>query len=242
MRSSSCWTSAWNSWRSAFIVSPRVYMVFVANHARGPRKSGAVVRACARAGGRVASWRIGCDVARAHQQSRWWAVARSRLPVSPRASRRAHALRCLGGTARFRRWREPRRGTADAADALRRIPMSKFKGELWAAACIAVMTAATGTALAQSPDDQSAVPPQEPAQTPTQVTPAPPPEPLPPPPPAPAPEYSYESDRGTMGDMRRAGFSLSAGGGVVDFTDQDLRDTTGVGGSWAVRATLGTKT
>ena len=42
--------------------------------------------------------------------------------------------------------------------------------------------------------------------------------------------------------MERVGFSLSFGGGVADFTDQVMRDSTGVGGTWAVRATLGTKT
>jgi hypothetical protein len=64
------------------------------------------------------------------------------------------------------------------------------------------------------------------------------------PPSAPPPPVTVASeDRGgMMGDMARVGFSLSLGGGVTDFIDDQMRDTTGLGGAWAVRATVGTKT
>jgi hypothetical protein len=119
--------------------------------------------------------------------------------------------------------------------------MTKFKAERWAAFVIASV-AATGTAVAQSPDD----PAQQPAtndpaqQTTTDVAPAPAPQQttvvVTPPP---APTYEYQRDKKT--DMERVGFSMAAGGGVADFTSDDMRDTTGVAGTWAVRATLGTK-
>jgi hypothetical protein len=131
--------------------------------------------------------------------------------------------------------------------------MTKFKGELWAVA-IAVCAATTGTALAQNPDDPVSQDPADQSQQPAQQQPptvVPPPDDqqpaqqpviqTPPPVATPAP-YDYESEPGMMGDMQRVGFSLSAGGGVSDFTDSNMRDVTGVGGSWAVRATVGTKT
>jgi hypothetical protein len=109
----------------------------------------------------------------------------------------------------------------------------------------------TGTALAQSPDDT--VPPQPqpmtndsastdaaPATTPAQPAPAtvivtPPPEQVPVP-------VTYERKPSTADGMARVGLSLSFGGGVSDFTNQTMRDTTSTAGTWAVRATLGTKT
>ncbi|HSK03446.1 MAG TPA: hypothetical protein VK932_19475 [Kofleriaceae bacterium] len=133
--------------------------------------------------------------------------------------------------------------------------MSKFKGELWAAFIVVTMT--TGTALAQSPDDQQPImsDPVEDPTSPTQAAPTPAPLPAqaqPPPvqvevytpPPAPPPPVTYESeDRGgMMGSMSRVGFSLSLGGGVAHFTDDQMRDTTGIGGTWALRAAIGTKT
>ncbi len=139
--------------------------------------------------------------------------------------------------------------------------MSKFKGELWAAFIVVTMT--TGTALAQSPDDQQQPITSDPVEdptSPTQAAPTPPPLPAqtqppiqqtPPvqvevytPPPAPPPPITVATDDegGMMGDMSRVGFSLSLGGGVADFTDDQMRDTTGIGGSWALRAAVGTKT
>lgn len=127
--------------------------------------------------------------------------------------------------------------------------MRKLNGQLLAA-CLVSMAAA-GTAFAQNVNDplQPADPtqpnPNDPLQAPTDIAP-----PLPPPPPvadpapvpvvAPAPEIHIHQPKSETA-MERVGFSLSAGGGVTDFTDQSMRDTTGVGGSWAVRATLGTK-
>jgi hypothetical protein len=131
--------------------------------------------------------------------------------------------------------------------------MRKFKGQL-AAACFAVVTAATGSALAQSPDDPNATSPNpaNPATTPSTTDVTPPPPAPPPAEPAPVvvppPQQTYNTtynnyaSSGSESRMDRVGFSLSAGGGVADFTDKDMRDTTGVEGTWAVRATLGTKT
>ena len=124
--------------------------------------------------------------------------------------------------------------------------MSKFTGELWGAFIVVSLTA--GTALAQSPDDQAQRDPVDPTsptvQTTTDVAPTPaPPPPAPPtivvvPPPAPAPAPAH---RDAESGFSRSGFSLSFGGGVADFTDQTMREATGVGGTWALRATLGTK-
>jgi hypothetical protein len=138
--------------------------------------------------------------------------------------------------------------------------MRKFKGGLLAA--LAVVSVTGGTALAQSPDNPNPSQPttndptdpanNDPANPPsTDVTPAPAPaagtQPattviISPPPPPPTPVITYERQPSTMDGMQRVGFSLSFGGGVADFTDQSMRDTTGVGGTWAVRATVGTKT
>lgn len=38
------------------------------------------------------------------------------------------------------------------------------------------------------------------------------------------------------------GVSVSVGGGVQDFTDADMQDTTDIGGMWDVRAVIGTRT
>jgi hypothetical protein len=123
--------------------------------------------------------------------------------------------------------------------------MSKCKVELLGAVVLVMVTA--GTALAQNPDYPTAPddpaaqqptqqPTQQPAQAPMQqpgstVVVVPPPAPV-----------TYESESSGMRRMERVGFSLSMGGGVTDFTNREMRDTTGVGGSWAVRAVLGTKT
>lgn len=39
----------------------------------------------------------------------------------------------------------------------------------------------------------------------------------------------------------RVGIGLSLGGGVDDFVGEELRDMTSLGGSWNLRATLGTR-
>lgn len=118
--------------------------------------------------------------------------------------------------------------------------MIKLKGLLWAA--LAVVTATGGSAFAQSPDDPSTLPPEQVAPTTTDVPPPAPVEVPPPPPPTAVEPYTYEATPTAQTDMSRVGFSLSAGGGVADFTSQDMRDTTAMGGTWAVRAVIGTKT
>jgi hypothetical protein len=131
--------------------------------------------------------------------------------------------------------------------------MSKFKGELWAAFIVVTMT--SGTALAQSPDDQQpimgdpmdepthAVPAQQPPIQQQQPVQQQPPVEVdvytPPPPPV---TYAPEDEGGMRRDMARVGFSLSLGGGVAHFTNDQMRDTTGLGGTWALRAAVGTKT
>jgi hypothetical protein len=136
--------------------------------------------------------------------------------------------------------------------------MRKMKGGLFAA--LAVISATSGTALAQSPDSPNPAQPatndpanpvaNDPANpTTTDLTPAPVPAENPAPttviispPPAAPPVITYQRDPDAMDGMKRVGFSLSFGGGVSDFTDQSMRDSTGVGGTWAVRAAVGTKT
>lgn len=51
-------------------------------------------------------------------------------------------------------------------------------------------------------------------------------------------DYGDESSDGSL--LTRYGLSLSVGGGVEGFTDQTMRDTTDVGGTWDVRAAYGT--
>lgn len=130
--------------------------------------------------------------------------------------------------------------------------MSKFKAEIWAAFMV-ISVAATGTAFAQdAPEQDAPVGEEEAARQPAPAT-----QPLPPvhqqqpapqqtvvvtPPAQPLAQPAYEEEEpGAMDSMERVGFTVSLGGGVTDFTDEDMRDTTGVGGSWAVRAAIGTK-
>lgn len=67
----------------------------------------------------------------------------------------------------------------------------------------------------------------------------------PPPPPAPTTEY-YAPEPYVAAPsenwIKSVGLGFSAGGGVDDFASDTMRATTGVGGGWNVRATLGTKT
>lgn len=80
------------------------------------------------------------------------------------------------------------------------------------------------------------------SQTNVEVNTAPPP----PPPPQPAPTTEYYSEPYVAAPSRNwvqsVGLGFSAGGGVDDFASDTMRATTGVGGGWNVRATLGTKT
>jgi hypothetical protein len=164
--------------------------------------------------------------------------------------------------------------------------MSKFKGELWAVAGIAVVTASTGIALADSPygappqeqgtdpsqqgtdpsqqgtapsqqgtaPSQQGTAPSQQGTAPSQQGTAPSQqgvypsqqgvEPMPKKPKSKYDEDTGKYDQGTgmiVGE-RDLGFVLSLGGGVTDFLDKDMRDVTGVGGSWVLRATFGTNT
>lgn len=129
--------------------------------------------------------------------------------------------------------------------------MTTLKRELWGSCVAIAVTAATGTAFAQAPDDSQLPPdandpgaPVEPTTTPPTYTPPPaypPPEAGPPPEPS---QYDYESEQGYMGPMgtlKRIGLSFSLGGGVEGFTDDDMRDFTNVGGNWTARIVLGTR-
>lgn len=70
-----------------------------------------------------------------------------------------------------------------------------------------------------------------------------------PPAPAPAPivvspppmTYGDPPARDQRSMLERLGVGITAGGGVAGFTDSELRDTTGDGGDWDVRATFGTR-
>lgn len=118
----------------------------------------------------------------------------------------------------------------------------------------AVLLLAASTAAA-APDD-----PTYPAPDPVPVVPldpdptnAPPPEPPPPPPvpvidptPAePAPITHINVIQPTVSESwystSRAGFGLTAGGGVQGFTGSTMRNTTNDGGNWDVRAAFGTR-
>jgi hypothetical protein len=92
---------------------------------------------------------------------------------------------------------------------------------------------ATETTETCDPDTPCAepMPPQPPPQA--QATPAP----------YVAPEPSHETYVETPSKpwIERVGLGFSAGGGVDDFASDTMRSTTGVGGGWNVRATLGTR-
>jgi hypothetical protein len=89
-------------------------------------------------------------------------------------------------------------------------------------------------------DPDTPCPPAATPQPQTQMT--PPPAPAPQPTtyvePAPAPVY-VETPHETW--LESVGLGFAAGGGVDDFSSETMRENTGVGGGWFVRATLGTK-
>jgi hypothetical protein len=93
--------------------------------------------------------------------------------------------------------------------------------------------------LTPGPDDKTPAacpaPPAEcPAPTPVATAPAPVEAP---PPVHEAPPPVHEEQEW----YDRIGIGLSAGGGVDDFANSGMRDTTGTGGSWNLRLTLGTR-
>jgi len=76
----------------------------------------------------------------------------------------------------------------------------------------------------------------------------PPAEPAPPPEPAPAPPPSGMAATGISGGPAAPtqpysviGMGLSAGGGVIGFTDSQARDNVNDGGEWEARLTIGTR-
>ena len=109
--------------------------------------------------------------------------------------------------------------------------------------------AATGTANAQAPADQTAPLPACPpgSDQPTGQACPQPAQPAPPPaapattyepPPAPPPPMVVEHEEHWYDTI---GWGLSVGGGVEDFANSTMRNTTGTGGSWNARLTMGTK-
>jgi len=115
-----------------------------------------------------------------------------------------------------------------------------------------LVLATTGRANAQAPNQNPNLTPGDTASpeacpAPPAACPAPTPPPTPPPqaaPAAPPPEpmaaepTHYEHEQDWVDTM---GFGISAGGGVEDFSGSSMRSTTGTGGSWNVRATIGTR-
>jgi hypothetical protein len=55
-----------------------------------------------------------------------------------------------------------------------------------------------------------------------------------------AQDYDDDGDDAESGLVTKYGLSITAGGGVAGFTDETLRDTADVGGTWDVRAAFGT--
>jgi len=129
------------------------------------------------------------------------------------------------------------------------------------ATCAALVTLAAATASAQAPAQPPAGPacPTEdqpdadcPQPEPAPVAqsapvaqpaqPAPVAQPVPPPPPEPMyvepTPVQIEPDPWSLEAL---GFAMTIGGGVAGFTDSTIRDSTGDGGNWDVRAMIGTR-
>lgn len=128
--------------------------------------------------------------------------------------------------------------------------MMTRKAAVAAIACAVVWRAAWAQAPDEPDDQQPNCPSADDSVTcppPPQAQPEPPPppqeptpEPLPPPPPeattAPTPTI-YEPPPQWYDNL---GYSISAGGGVSDFSHAAMRRTTSIGGSWNARITIGT--
>lgn len=142
--------------------------------------------------------------------------------------------------------------------------MTNLKLELGGIALIAM--AAGGTAFAQAAGDQPAQNQPAPNAQPSPPTPQPPPPddnaPItcpvpnqpgqaqgqyqgqynpPPPPPSMAPTPVYSETTQEYNWVHDVGLAFEVGGGVDDFVGTTMRDTTGTGGSWDARLTLGTR-
>jgi len=107
-----------------------------------------------------------------------------------------------------------------------------------ALACAVACRTAWAQAPAQ-PDEQASCPAPEDSGV---TCPPPPPPPATPEPPAPPPNLPppepYVPPPGWYDDV---GYVLGIGGGVSDFAHSVMRNTTGTGGSWDARLTIGTR-
>lgn len=125
------------------------------------------------------------------------------------------------------------------------------------AALVANGAAAQGTPDSQDPiepneptipsdpqDPADPVDPSDPAPSPITVPP-PAPEPVivapPPAEPTPVDVDVHVHNLGKEEEPQPIGVSLTVGGGVFGFTDENMRDTAAAGGSWDVRAAIGTR-
>jgi len=117
------------------------------------------------------------------------------------------------------------------------------------ATCAALVTLAAATASAQAPDQPPAGPSCPNEDQPDADCPQPTPAPAPvaqsvPPPPPPQPVYVEPTPVEIEPDpwsLEALGFAMTLGGGVSGFTDSTIRDSTGDGGNWDVRAMIGTR-
>jgi hypothetical protein len=94
--------------------------------------------------------------------------------------------------------------------------------------------AETGAGVVETPPPPPAQPAPPPA--PTETPPA-----LPPAPPTPATAEVQTAPAAEHELPTKYGISLSAGGGIIGFTDQETRNQTDVGGAWDVRAVFMTR-
>jgi hypothetical protein len=124
---------------------------------------------------------------------------------------------------------------------------------------LACLMAATPIAAAQTPPEPTSPDPEPSTPTPEATTDCPPdaipsdcpnaPQPAPPPAqPAPEPQAQTPppSDTYVVVEEEDSGFewpgvTLTIGGGIDDFVDDDMRATTEMGGSWNVRGTFGAR-
>ena len=108
--------------------------------------------------------------------------------------------------------------------------------------CSTVVTSLLVLAGTASADEPAPAGPTDPADPPADaVPPVPTDEPLAPAPAPVTPPMTYDDSRDDRSMLERLGVGITAGGGVAGFTDSELRDTTGDGGDWDVRATFGTR-
>jgi hypothetical protein len=103
--------------------------------------------------------------------------------------------------------------------------------------CIAAAGAGTGTALAQSADPSLTPAPNE--ACPGDDANCPPAQTAQPQPYTPPPQQQRPMTQEEEPTLKRYGLALSVGGGVADYIDQNMRDVTGISGTWEARAYVG---